>query len=178
MSAEATSDRRMYVRLPARIPLEWTELEPTASHPSTHRTETRDIGANGLAFTHSAALAVGTYLRLLLEPSQADANPVIEAIVTTSHATESGEGAHYTIGVRYSDASEHALHGLLLQAYEEIGDFTCLCLSIRHCGEVRERCVAAQTSRNCWQVDEPPCCHWIADRDCKSCPVSLLAFLH
>lgn len=178
MSAEATSDRRMYVRLPARIPLEWTELESAAAHPVAHRAETRDIGANGLAFAHDAPLAVGTYLRLLLEPRQTDDRPVIEAIVTTSHATESGEATRYTIGVRYSDASEHALHGLLLQAYEEIGDYSCLCLSIRHCGEVRERCLAAQTGRNCWQIDEPPCCHWMGDRDCTRCPVSLLAFLH
>ncbi len=175
--SDGAAERRVHVRLPARIPMDWVELEPgAAGQQVTHRTVTHDVGASGLAFLHGASLGVGTYLRITLNPEGAEPGPTTEAVVAESHAATDAE-AGYLIGVRYAGASDSPLHGVLLQAYEDLGEYSCLCLSIRHCGEVRERCPAALTNRNCWQIEDPPCCHWLERRDCLTCPVTLLAFL-
>lgn len=170
------AERRRHSRLAVRLPLRWSVAIPgEATAPGDHVTETVDMSAGGLALWHEQALPVGTYLELEVIPPDMPQLRGIQGIVTG--ATELAREGGYLIGVRFVACPQDALHSLLLAAYEKHGEFRCICTDVRHCGELRLNCAAFLADRNCWQVPDVPCCHWRAQKDCETCPVSMLVFL-
>jgi hypothetical protein len=173
MSEQTQSERRQYIRIPARIPVEWSEDRAgRGRNEAPRRSEITSVCGMGFSLRHTEEISTGTRVS-----ATASAGPVIlslEGVVVECHA-DSPDG--YVVGVRCGDSCQGALRALLLEAYETLDAHSCICATVRHCGEQQAECPAANSRRNCWQVEDAACCYWSETRDCVSCPVSLLAFV-
>jgi hypothetical protein len=180
---QAGVERRRHVRIEVAIPIEWCRLEPGADREAERQAaEGNTVSAGGISFYAAAPVEPGTFIEVDLRPSFAAGLDGLQAVVTSCEPVGAGDGARHLVGAKFASPPEAELHELLFSAYQEAGRFTCACLDVRHCGEVRNTCPAFLSGRNCWQIAAPPCCHWQEGRAgdgryCVRCPVTLLAFL-
>jgi len=172
------AQRRRYTRLSVRLELTWKARRPGESlNQPAHQALTRDVSSGGVCFPVPAgALEPGTYVILVLHgPEGSDTSVPLEGVV--SWTTPQDDDLHL-VGVRLLTPPEDGLHGLLLEAYEYVGEFSCRCQDVRFCGGLKNDCPAYKQGRNCWQISDAPCCYWTAGEDtCGDCPISILCFL-
>lgn len=169
------SVRRRHVRLTPDMTAEWSTLSAGEAGP-VQTSPVLDLSVGGLSVAHGEALPIGTYLRITLLSAFAPPLSDLEGVVAHVDPPANGRSGH-SLGVRFVSPPQEELHALLFAAYEHIGQYTCVCAEVRHCGDMRNACPAHAKNQNCWQVAVAPCCHWRSNKDCVRCPVSLLAFL-
>lgn len=169
--------RRKYLRLEIHLPVKWTALDPGENGGAIPQSSTTvDIAAGGVSFEANERLEVGTYLEIELSPVKSDRLPLTCRGVV-GWCRKLGKEDRFLVGVRLLAPPETPLHRLLLDAYEQLGQYQNICRHLRGCGELRDSCEACLADKNCWEVENPPCCHWLENRDCLHCPVTALAFL-
>lgn len=174
-------DRRSYIRLPVVIPMRWSEPSARVGDaPLTHETQTRDLSATGFSFSHETAVPTGMHITVDFHPDFAESLTGVDGVVACSTPARVAPDGATVVGVRVVVAPGAKLQRLLLAAYEHAGEWTTVCHSVRHCGDLRKACPAFLANRNCWQEPGTPCCSWkggCEHSDCAECPISVLAFM-
>ncbi len=96
------TQRRNYVRIDVRLPLEYYRLKDgLATNFTNYQTTTKDISGGGLRFTSDFLIALGTELETIIDiPGQGKINAIAQ--VVRCIPTGRGNVVKYSIGVEFT----------------------------------------------------------------------------
>lgn len=168
--------RRKCLRLPYLGTVRWSDVEDTTSAQMSG--QLTDISMKGCGVFSGDALDVGTLVKFELKSGAPNLLVLVgEAVVTRCIETDSAVSP-YLLGFRFGTVDATDLMRHLMAAYAaNPGERSCLCASVRFCTPQEQTgCDAATQGRNCWEVENPPCCPLPKER-CLDCPYAVLCFI-